>query len=74
MTDIPTERETLDPNEDNPYVLWREIHRLRAALRGPDGFATWKDAAVSERVRRVKAERELRAALTPAPHTKEPTQ
>ncbi len=36
--------------------LWAEIHRLRAEVAGPDGFATWKEAAVAERVRRVRAE------------------
>jgi hypothetical protein len=36
--------------------LWAEIHRLRSEAAGPDGFATWKDAAVAERVRRVRAE------------------
>ncbi len=38
---------------------WAEMHRLRAEVKGPDGYATWKDAAVAERVRRVKAERQL---------------
>lgn len=46
----------LNDNEDNPAALWAEIHRLRAQLKGPDGYATWKHAAVAERVRRVKAE------------------
>ena len=36
-----------------------EIERLRAELQGPDGFETWKDAAIDERVRRVKAETEI---------------
>lgn len=40
----------------DPVLLWAEIHRLRAEAKGPDGFATWRDAAVAERVRRVKAE------------------
>jgi hypothetical protein len=38
---------------------WRELFRLREAVKGPDGYATWQEAATSERVRRVKAEREL---------------
>lgn len=49
----------LDDNEADPYRLWAEIHRLRAAVQGPDGFATWQDAAVAERVRRVRAERAI---------------
>jgi len=43
-------------SEDDPARLWAEIHRLRAEVAGPQGYATWKDAAVSERVRCVKAE------------------
>ena len=37
---------------------WRQVHLLKAETSGPDGFATWKDAATDERVRRVKAEQE----------------
>lgn len=43
-------------SEENPARLWAEIHRLRAEVAGPQGYATWKDAAVAERVRRVNAE------------------
>ena len=46
----------LDPNESNPAVLWAEIVRLQAAVAGPDGYASWQEAATAERVRRVKAE------------------
>ena len=53
----------LNENEADPYVLWAEIARLRAAVAGPKGFATWQDAATDERVRRVRAEQELRATL-----------
>lgn len=37
---------------------WRQVHLLKAETSGPDGFATWKDAATDERLRRVKAEAE----------------
>lgn len=40
---------------------WAELHTLRLAVQGPDGFATWQDAAVAERVRRVKAEAAIAA-------------
>ena len=46
----------LDANEEDPARLWAEIHRLRAAVQGPQGYATWQEAATAERVRRVKAE------------------
>lgn len=47
----------LRDDESDPVVLWAEIHRLQCEAKGPDGFATWKDAAVAERIRRVKAEK-----------------
>jgi hypothetical protein len=40
-----------------PEELWAEIFRLRAQVKGPEGFETWYDAAVHERLRRVKAEK-----------------
>lgn len=43
----------LDDDEADPVRLWAEIHRLRAAVQGPDGFATWQEAATAERVRRA---------------------
>ncbi len=49
--------------EENPYRLWAEIHALRATLQGPDGYATWKDAAVAERIRRIEAEKSGKQAL-----------
>lgn len=44
--------------EQEAIELWARIHRLEAEAKGPDGFATWKDAATDERVRRVRAEQE----------------
>lgn len=55
----------LDPNEDDAGILWAEIHNLRAAIQGPDGFASWQDAATAERIRRVRAEKELAALTAP---------
>jgi hypothetical protein len=51
----------LDPNEEDAGVLWAEIHRLRAAVQGPEGYDSWQDAATAERVRRVRAEAALAA-------------
>ena len=46
----------LDPNEHDPVRLWAEIWRLREAVKGPDGYDTWQEAATAERLRRVRAE------------------
>ena len=51
--------EPLSPNEEDPSRLWAEIHTLREAIKGPDGYASWQDAAVAERIRRVKMERSI---------------
>lgn len=64
----------LDPNEDNPYLLWAEIARLRAAVAGPDGYASWQDAATAERVRRVRAEAELAKLRSPGMGESKPDQ
>jgi hypothetical protein len=44
------------PAEPMDAETWAELHRLRHEFKGPDGFATWKDAAIDERVKRVQAE------------------
>lgn len=44
---------TISDKEENPVQLWAEIWRLRAEIAGPDGYATWKDAAVAERLRKT---------------------
>lgn len=59
----------LDPNESNPALLWAEIARLRAAVQGPEGYATWQEAATAERVRRVRAERALAASEVTVPRS-----
>lgn len=55
-----------------PAELWAEIHRLRAELQGPDGHATWKDAAVAERIRANNLQASLDAALRVAPEAVDP--
>jgi hypothetical protein len=52
--------EPLNDNENNPVRLWAEIHKLRAEAKGPDGFETWRDAAIHERLRATKAEAKAR--------------
>ena len=45
-----------DPDFDDCADAVALIHRLAAEIKGPDGYATWRDAAIAERVRRVSAE------------------
>lgn len=56
---LPGVLEPLSGNEADPIRLWAEIWKLRNSMRGPEGFETWQDAAVDERIRRVKAEAAL---------------
>lgn len=51
-------------DESDAVALWAEIWRLRAAVKGPNGYASWQDAATDERIRRVKAERKLSESLS----------
>lgn len=56
----------VEPTCEDAALLWAEIHHLRAAVQGPEGFATWQEAATAERVRRVKAERAAQPQPQPA--------
>lgn len=56
--DIRQARARADRAEADAAEAWRQVHLLKAEGGGPDGFATWKDAATDERLRRVKAEAE----------------
>lgn len=62
IADKPSTPET----EWTEVDLWAEIHRLRAAVQGPAGFSSWQEAATAERLRRVKAEREIADKLKDA--------
>jgi hypothetical protein len=48
-------------SEEDPARLWAEIHRLRAVVQGPAGYATWQDAAIAERARRAAGLQEVHA-------------
>jgi len=50
-------------SEEDPARLWAEIHTLRAAAAGPNGYATWQEAATSERMRRVRNEQQIENLL-----------
>lgn len=44
---------------DSPDAdIYAELYRLREAVKGPPGYATWNDAASAERSKRVQAEKE----------------
>lgn len=42
---------------------WAELYRLREAVKGPDGFATWQEAAEHERNVRVNLQRDLDSTI-----------
>jgi hypothetical protein len=42
-----------------PDEIYAELYRLRIENKGPEGFETWKDAAIFERGRRMGAERKI---------------
>lgn len=50
-------RVPVSDHENDPAFLWGggEIHHLRAEVKGPEGFATWKDAAMALRLGTVRA-------------------
>ncbi|WP_193323271.1 hypothetical protein [Erwinia endophytica] len=50
------------PCEDRPTLVsedYSELLRLREDVKGPEGFDTWKDAAIAERIARVSLERKV---------------
>lgn len=47
-----------DPDFDDCTDAAVLIRKLVAEHRGPDGFATWKDAAIAERLKRVSQQQE----------------
>ncbi|HGN8867136.1 TPA: hypothetical protein ACK1Z8_005904 [Klebsiella michiganensis] len=39
--------------------VYAELYRLREEVKGPDGFNTWRDAAIAEKKARVELERQI---------------
>ncbi len=54
------ERLTAIIAKDGYAELWAECYTLRCEIKGPDGFETWKDAAVHERREMVKVKAEAK--------------
>jgi hypothetical protein len=48
----------LSEDEENPVLLWKEIWLLREEIKGPTGYATWQDAAIAEKLKRIELEKE----------------
>jgi hypothetical protein len=53
-----------DPDFDDCTDAAVLIRRLVADAKGPDGYATWKDAAIAERVRRIAEGSSAEPAMT----------
>ena len=54
---------------ENPLVGDRAIaiaviYKLIASYQGPEGYETWNEAAVDEKVKRLKAEKEIDLAFS----------
>ena len=43
--------------------VYTELYQLREDIKGPDGFDTWKDAAIEERKARVELEKEFQRVV-----------
>lgn len=58
-TEIKVLQRRLAEVGESELSLATKVIELEAKVRGPEGFDTWEEAAMSERIRRVKAGREL---------------
>lgn len=43
--------------------VYTELYQLREDIKGPDGFDTWKDAAIAERKARIELEKEFQRVV-----------
>lgn len=57
--DIPAYNTPQDPEVTADVEIYAELYRLRAEIKGPDGFDTWKDAAISEKKARIAFEKRI---------------
>jgi hypothetical protein len=56
----PTTQAVQKPDKEKfDAELWAELYTLREAVKGPQGYTSWQDAAVDERMKRHAAERKL---------------
>ena len=58
-TEIKVLQRRLAEVGESELTLATKVIELESKLRGPEGFDTWEDAAMAERIRRVKVGREL---------------
>jgi DNA-binding LytR/AlgR family response regulator len=54
--------DTLPETCEDAALLWEHIHFLRSRMAGPEGYDSWKDAALDERLKRAALESRLEAA------------
>lgn len=47
------------PTSEPMDEIYAELYRLREEVKGPDGFNTWRDAAIAEKKARVELERQI---------------
>lgn len=47
------------PTEGADADIYAELYRLRSEIKGPDGFDTWRDAAIAEKKARVELEKQI---------------
>lgn len=57
--DIPAYNTPQEPEVKADAEIYAELYRLRAEIKGPDGFDTWKDAAISEKKARIACEKRV---------------
>lgn len=57
--DIPAYNTPQEPEVKADAEIYAELYRLRAEIKGPDGFDTWKDAAISEKKARIACEKRI---------------
>lgn len=53
-------RAAFDAINEECVKLYIENEKLKSEIVGPDGFATWKDAAIHERILRTKSDKAAR--------------
>ncbi|WP_413703249.1 DUF551 domain-containing protein [Raoultella ornithinolytica] len=60
INEVPLYRHAQPALSSEPMdEIYAELYRLREEVKGPDGFNTWRDAAIAEKKARVELERQI---------------